>query len=102
MLKQIKPKRWEIEQSSLFKMENHKPTYEECRLYACEDIAKNLTPISENIPFVYEIPKGEEFHFIGRVDTTPYFKNNPKSYYKAFEERDYISFSTINNRNVAK
>ena len=101
MLKPLKSRNWEIEQSSLGR-KCQQTTYKECRKYSCEDIARSLTPIPENAPFILEIPEDVEFHFIGRVDTGTIIVNNQKLYYGAFEARDYISFSTINNGNISR
>jgi hypothetical protein len=47
-----------------------------------------------------EIPEGKEFHFIGRVDTS-LRGNYPDSYYETFQRRNFVSFSTINKRNIS-
>ena len=96
-MKKIKSKEWEIIHSSLALTSNNKVTYEDCRNYASTNIAK-LTYIDENLPFISEIPKGTIYNFLVRVDTckTSY---NKEEYYKAFKNRDYISFSTYSNKN---
>ncbi|MBQ2835572.1 MAG: hypothetical protein IJE68_01895 [Clostridia bacterium] len=101
MLELLKSKEWEIEQSSLAKISKDEISYEQCRSFACEDISRSLTHLGDDLPFIVEIPENTEFHFIGRVDTT--FGNNTSSpYYKSFEDRTFISFTTINNRNISR
>lgn len=102
MLKRIRSKTWEIEQSSLAR--NSKSltvTYEQCRKYACEDITNNLMHIPKDISSILEIPKGTDFHFIGRIDTS-ISSNIPRGYYKDFERRSFASFSIINNKNISR
>lgn len=103
MLK-MKSEEWEIQHSSLAKkMNSNNVTYEQCRKYACVDISNRT--INKSIPkeksFILEIPKGKEFHFIGRVSTC-LDGNEPIPYYKAFQRRTFISFSTINNKNISR
>lgn len=93
-------KEFEVKKSSLGKI-NQNARYEECRKHACEDIIRNLTHISEDMPDVIEIPKRENFHFIGRVDTNGFGGDTPDVYYSSFEERDFVSFSIINKRNIS-
>lgn len=93
-------RKFEVEHSTLARI-NQNASYEECRKYACEDIARNITHILQDMPDVIEFPKGENFHFIGRVDTNGYNENIPDEYYNSFEERTFISFSTINRRNMS-
>ena len=101
LIKQFKSKEWQTKHSSLAEISEGEVTYEQCRKYACEDIAKKLTyPIQENKFFIIEIPEGTEFHFIGRVDTSQ-GGNKTNSYYKTFEDRDFVAFSTINNQNIS-
>ena len=102
MFEHLKSQEWEIQHSSLAKISEHKVTYEQCRRYACEDIVRNLTHLPDDFPFILEIPENEEFHFIGRVDTTCWADNNPTSYYKTFENRDFVAFSTINRKNISR
>ena len=92
---------WEIRHSSLSKIHSGNLSYEDCRNYSCEDIVNNMTKFTEKLPFIVEIPESCEFHFIGRVDTTYGCQNRPKTYYNAFKTRNFISFSTINNRNIS-
>ncbi len=95
---------WEISHSSLAKKINDSEilTYNLCRKYACLDIVKNLTHINTDGKSIIEIPKGSQFHFIGRVDTNGRSKAyEPYNYYKAFERRNFISFSIINNSNIS-
>lgn len=95
---------WEISHSSLAKKISNPEilTYNLCRKYACLNIVKNLTHINTDGKSIIEIPKGTEFHFIGRVDTNSrYEAYEPNCYYKTFERRDFISFSIINNSNIS-
>jgi len=46
---------WEIKHSSFSKIKKDGATYEECWKYACEDIANNLTHISQETPNVIEL-----------------------------------------------
>lgn len=105
MSKYEQPKiEWEISHSSLAKKISNPEilTYNLCRKYACLDIAKNLTHVNTNGESIIEIPKGTEFHFIGRVDTNSGFNSYiPYFYYEAFERRNFISFSIINNSNIS-
>lgn len=101
MLEQLKSKEWEIQQSSLAKISKHEVSYHQCRRYACEDIARNLTHLGEDLPFIVEIPANTDFHFIGRVDTS-WGNNTPFTYYNSFEDRTFISFTTINNMNISR
>ncbi len=95
---------WEISHSSLAKKISNPEilTYNLCRKYACLNIAKNLTHVDVRGESIIEIPKGTEFHFIGRVDTNSRYKSyEPNCYYRTFERRDFISFSIINNSNIS-
>lgn len=99
----IKKREWEVSHSSLAKISEKEVTYEECRRYACEDIVKNLTKLPDtNAPFVVEIPANTEFHFIGRVATGFWGTSDLKGYNESFITRKYISFSTINHKNVSR
>ena len=101
MRERVKDREWERMQSSLAKISKD-ATYEECRKYACEDIANKLTYIQkQDIPFIVEIPKGTEFHFIGRVDTNTIRMNIPEAYYQKFEDRNFVAFSTISKKNIS-
>ncbi len=91
-------RKWEIVHSSLARLRNS--TYEECRAYACQDITDSLTKVSIGKGEIVEIPYGVPFNFIGRVDTS-LSDNNPKQYYQAYMDRDFISYSTICNENVS-
>ena len=93
---------WEIKHSSFAKLKQGEATYSECRKFACRDIAKNTTKIPKRkVPFVIDIPKGTDFHFIGRVDTSDKGSNHVKSYFQSFKYRTYISFSTVNKKNIS-
>lgn len=76
-------------------------TYEQCRDYSCNDIANNLTRISDDSSFITELPPGTNFNFLIRVDTSSYYSYNPSYYFQSFKKRNYISFSTINNKNIS-
>lgn len=91
--------KWEIQHSSLAKIMNH-VTYDKCRKYACEDISNRTISQIHEKNFVLEIPEGKEFHFIGRVNTS-LEGNHPNSYYETFRRRNFVSFSTINKRNIS-
>lgn len=102
LIEEAKLEEWEIKHSSLFKKGNTDVTYGQCREYACKDISNrtiNQATLKEK-SFVIEIPKGNEFHFIGRVNTS-LGGNRPSSYYETFRRRNFVSFSTINNRNIS-
>lgn len=96
----LKSKEWEIQKSTLAKVSNKEVTYKECRRYACEDIINKLTKVSK-LGQVFDIPKGKEFHFIGRIDTNIY-SNEPDRYYKSFKDRSFVAFSIINNKNISR
>lgn len=101
-IRHMQLKEWEVKHSSLFKKGNFDATYEQCRKYACNDISNctlNHDALNEKSS-VLEIPKGNEFHFIGRVNTS-IGGNNPTSYYETFRRRDFVAFSTINNKNIS-
>ena len=98
--KSMKTKEWERDNSSLARQNNY-ANYSRCRKYACYDIAsKTHIDINTSVP-IFEIPKGKEWHLIGRVDTTT-SGANPKDYFNDFKKRKYISFSTINNKNISR
>ena len=104
MLKLIEKEKiieWEIKHSSLAKKINSSVTYEQCRRYACEDISRRTRIQVDKKKFILEIPKGKEFHFIGRVDTS-FRETCPSTYYQTFQCRKYVAFSTINNRNISR
>ena len=96
--KKMRNKEWEISRSSLAKIKKS-PTYSECREYACKDICLH-TQIEEH-GFISEIPRGTRFNFLVRVGTKLSNPNDPSTYFGQFENRNYISFSTINNKNVS-
>ena len=99
--KKLKSVEWEISRSSLAKLKKN-PTYDECKKYACENIIKSLTYEGEDLPFITEISRGMSFNFLIRVGTDlAGDPNDPETYYKQFENRKYISFSTISNKNVS-
>lgn len=101
MLNKVKSKEWEIKKSTLGRQKNSgKVTYQQCRDCSCYDIIKNLTHI-ETKSSVTELPRGTRFNFLVRVDTKLTDLNNPKSYYEQFNRRNFISFSTISNKNVS-
>lgn len=95
--------KWEIEHSSLAKKNVNKEilSYNLFRKYACSDIVKNLTHIKLNGESIIELPKGTDFHFVGRVDTNASDSYQPNPYYRSFKEREFISFSIINNSNIS-
>lgn len=99
--RKLKSVEWEISRSSLSKLKKN-PTYDECKKYACEDIIKSLTYEGDDLPFITEISRGQPFNFLVRVGTdfagNP---NDPEIYFKQFENRKFISFSTISNKNVS-
>ena len=97
--KKLKSIDWEISRSSLSKSIKS-PSYEQCRTYACNDIIKNLTYLNTDLPFITELPRGSKFCFLVRVGTDMADPNSPVRYYNQFAERNYISFSTITNKNV--
>ena len=91
-------RKWETLHSSLIRSKN--VNYDQCRAFSCESIANGLTKIAVKKGEIVEIPQGVSFHFIGRVDTSK-GKNSPKSYYQAYMDREFISYSTISNKNVS-
>lgn len=99
---ELKTNEWKIQHSSLAKISKTHVTYEQCRKYACEDIVRNLTHLPDDLPFVWEIPENEEFHFIGRVDDSSFADNNPIHYYKMFQNCTFAAFSTINKKNISR
>lgn len=97
----FKSKEWQIQNSSLAKT-NNRVTYDQCRKYACEDICKKTMITTISREFIIEIPKEKEFHFIGRVSTVIHSeKYKVETYYNDFKKRDFISFSTISNKNIS-
>lgn len=105
---QLMKRDWELRNSSLFteqipalKREIQILTYKECREYACKDISQKTWNSFNDIEKVIEIPKGKEFHFLGRVDTDFGGDYRSEEYYEVFRRRKYVAFSTINNRNVS-
>lgn len=101
LYKDMRTHEWERNHSALIK-QNESATYDDCRRYACEDISsKTWCDINENA-MVVEIPKGQSWHLIGRVATTSGYPNTPEEYYGAFENRDFMSFSTISNKNISR
>jgi len=101
LYKDMRTQAWEAEHSSYKKLNNN-ASYQECREFACRDISqKTWCDINEN-SMIVEIPKGKEWHFIGRVATTRGSPNTPEEYYDSFNSRKYISFSTINNKNISR
>lgn len=96
--KKMRSKEWEISRSSLSKVKKS-PTYNECREYACKDICLH-TQIEEQ-GFISELPRGTKFSFLVRVGTNLSNPNDPSTYFGQFENRNFISFSTIYNKNVS-
>ena len=96
--KKMRSKEWEISRSSLSKVKKS-PTYNECREYACKDICLH-TQIEEQ-GFISELPRGTKFSFLVRVGTNLSNPNDPSTYFGHFENRNFISFSTIYNKNVS-
>lgn len=96
----LKSTEWEISRSSLSKLKKN-VSYDDCKFYACNDIANNLNHISLDLPFIIDLPKGSIFNFLVRVGTGLLTPNDVETYYNQFSERDYISFSTISNKNVS-
>lgn len=110
----MKQESWLIQHSSLVKrclatrvqLEKF-PTFDECWKYACDCIS-NGTRL-QRVPRVGEVVEvnGEQsFHFMVRVDTTVQIivdgtTITPKVYYKTFESREFVSFSTIWQDNVS-
>ena len=96
----MKTEEWEVAHSSLGKA-NAYAGYTRCRKYACIDISRRTwCNIKEGVKF-FEFPKGTDFHFIGRVDTTRHGED-PETYYQDFRERKYASFSVVNKENVSR
>lgn len=99
--------KWEIEHSSLYKqtliqkmiIRNLILTKKDCKEFACTDIVSKLTPINTS-EFLTEIPAGSKFCFLARVDTSK-SSYDRVMYYKQFEERNYIAFSTITEENIS-
>ena len=91
-------RKWETLHSSLIRSRN--VTYDQCRAFSCESIANGLTKIAVKKGEIVEIPQGVPFHLIGRVDTSK-GNNSPKSYYQAYMDRQFVSYTTICNQNVS-
>lgn len=91
-------RKWETSHSSLIRSGD--VTYEQCRLYSCLNIVNNLTQIDVKKGDVIDIPFGTPFHFLGRVDTSK-GNNNPDLYYQTYLDRNFVSYSTICNRNIS-
>ncbi len=92
---------WETEHSSLGQ-KNAYAKYYRCRKYVCMDISqKTWCDIPQGCG-IFEIPKGTEWHFIGRVDTTGWAGSNPDYYFRDFENREFVGFSTISNKNISR
>ena len=51
--------------------------------------------------FISELPRGTKFNFLVRVGTNLSNPNDPSTYFGQFENRNFISFSTIYNKNVS-
>ena len=51
--------------------------------------------------FISELPRGTKFSFLVRVGTNLSNPNDPSTYFGQFENRNFISFSTIYNKNVS-
>lgn len=96
----LQSKEWQIAHSSLAMSTPGRHTYRQCREYACRSISNGLTQIVNTSAPILEIPKGTDFHFIGRVDTE-WCKNDPYTYEWCFKDRNYVSFSTICNKNIS-
>ncbi|MCI8833723.1 MAG: hypothetical protein HFJ19_06015 [Clostridia bacterium] len=101
-LHEINQPKWIIENSSF----NHSGiTLEECRRMSYEDIANGLTKLDIPKTKYWEVnlPKGKEFHLIGRVDTAQWGEDfiKKKKYYKDFTERNFIGFTEVWNKNVS-
>lgn len=103
-LQEINQPKWIIENSSFNYLGI---TLEECRRMSFEDICKGLTKIDVPKKDKYwelYLPKGTEFHLIGRVDTTAQIGEGSvkkKRYYKDFTERNFIGFTEVWNKNVS-
>ena len=91
-------RKWETSHSSLIRQRT--ATYEQCRAYSCQSITNDLTRVSVKKGNIVEIPHGIPFNFIGRVDTSM-SGNNPQWYYQAYIDRQFISYTTICNKNVS-
>lgn len=110
----MKQESWLIQHSSLVKrclatgvqLEKF-PTFDECWKYACDCIS-NGTRVQRvpRVGEVAEVKDEQSFHFMVRVDTTVQIivdgtTITPKVYYKTFESREFVSFSTIWQDNVS-
>ncbi len=91
-------KEWERQHSTLFQADNT-ANLSQCRMYSRKSIVNGLTKISIEKGEVVEIT--DNFHLLGRVNTVV-ISDAPEYYFKAFQERDFISFSTICNTNVSR
>ena len=95
-------KDFEIINSSYYKLKND-ASYTECKNFSCNDIITNLTHfdnISLKYPNVIEIPENTDFHFLVRIPTN-INGYDPDFYYNSFKDRKFISFSTINRKNIS-
>ena len=110
----MKQESWLIQHSSLVKrclatgvqLEKF-PTFDECWKYACNSIS-NGTRLQRvpRVGEVIDVNEEQSFHFMVRVDTTVQIivdgtTITPKVYYKTFESREFVSFSTIWQDNVS-
>lgn len=101
-LQEINQPKWIITNSSFGHLVS---TLEECRRMSFEDIYKGLTKIDVPKEKYWELylPKGAEFHLIGRVDTSQIDGGTikKKKYYNDFIERNYIGFTEVWNKNIS-
>lgn len=91
-------KKWETLHSSLGRMGN--VNYNQCRSFACKNIAEELTKIDVKKGEIIEIPQNIPFHFIGRAYTANW-GNNPENYYQSCMKRKFVPCTTICNQNVS-
>lgn len=100
-LREINQPKWIIKNSSF----NHLGvTLEECRKMSFEDICGGLTKIDVPKDKYWELylPKGTEFHLIGRVDTSQMGESiKKKRYYEDFTKRNFIGFTEVWNKNIS-
>lgn len=105
-MEKYRNKEWERLNSDLYKLyisigrPTDDLTLEECRQFACNNIAKNLTKIDSSLPFI-ELNEDDEFCFIGRVDTNLEDPYNPARYYQSCQDRTFMSFSTLTHENIS-
>lgn len=102
-LQEINQSKWIFENSSFSYLDI---SLEECRRMSYEDICRGITKIDvpkEKGYWELYLPKGTEFHFIGRVDTAQTGKGSIKRkiYYKYFMERNFVGFTEVWNKNVS-